>query len=707
MQKPRRQRRRKVNRERPAVPNRSPRAALWIVALLMAPLMGYFVWRTSSAPTTSVAPSITPSNEVARVDTSRDKRSDRDESGSTESEKAAEEVKKSKPVSPADASVSQGLAARDASPRPTTTSDVSMVKAPGASQTSYVAPLADAYRRIDPVADGWETEAFHESSSKQLEKLNNLFVASLDDELAATLAVDQFACADLHPDGMQDVFQDDALHVQRASAMDNNPSNATDTSMPSFRGPQGLLAAIQQFRQLYVGGKIERVKLKPFRVAKRDDGHVATTLYFQSFGKVESGSLQVNATWNLTWVSEGDRLPMLLSIQLEAYETVHYRGTDDQLFSDCTKSVLGETDAYNKQFLWSTDHWRARLPRDLGLDVVGNHGLAVGDVNGDHLDDLYVCQQGGLPNRLFLQNPDGTLRDGTAESGADWLDYCASALLVDFDNDGDRDLAVAQEWRILMMSNDGQGHFQLEFGTSTEAQSYSLAAADYDRDGDVDVYVCGYNPTASTLRRGAMGEPMPYHDANNGGRNMLLRNDGNWLYTDVTADVGLNENNTRFSFAAAWEDYDNDGDPDLYVANDYGRNNLYKNNDGQFDDIAAELNVEDMSSGMSANWGDFNRDGWMDLYVSNMFSAAGNRITYQRQFKSDADATVREQYQRLARGNTLFLNTQGGFRDVSEDAGVTMGRWSWGSRFADINGDGWQDLLVANGFITTEDSGDL
>ncbi len=186
-----------------------------------------------------------------------------------------------------------------------------------------------------------------------------------------------------------------------------------------------------------------------------------------------------------------------------------------------------------------------------------------------------------------------------------------------------------------------------------------------------------------------------------------MRNDGNWLYTDVTAAIGLDENNTRFSFAASWEDYDNDGDPDLYVANDYGRNNLYKNNDGKFDDVAPELGVEDMSSGMSASWGDYNRDGWMDLYVSNMFSAAGNRITYQRQFKSDADANVREQYQRLARGNTLFLNTHGGFSDVSEDAGVTMGRWAWGSRFADINGDGWQDLLVANGFITTEDSGDL
>jgi hypothetical protein len=347
------------------------------------------------------------------------------------------------------------------------------------------------------------------------------------------------------------------------------------------------------------------------------------------------------------------------------------------------------------------------LPRDLGLDVVANHGIAMGDVNGDQLEDLYVCQQGGLPNRLLLQNPDGTLRDVSVESGADWLDYCASALLVDFDNDGDRDLVVAQEWRILFMSNNGRGQFQLEFGISVEAQSFSLAAADFDQDGDLDVYVCGYNPTASTLRRGAMGEPMPYHDANNGGRNTLLRNDGNWLFHDATSEVGLNQNNSRFSFAAAWEDYDDDGDFDLYVANDYGRNNLYRNDHGKFVDVAAELGVEDMSAGMSANWADVNRDGRMDLYVSNMFSAAGNRITYQRRFKADVGTEVREQFQRHARGNTLFLNTGDGFRDVSEQAGVTMGRWAWGSRFADLNGDGWEDLLVANGFISTEDSGDL
>jgi hypothetical protein len=237
---------------------------------------------------------------------------------------------------------------------------------------------------------------------------------------------------------------------------------------------------------------------------------------------------------------------------------------------------------------------------------------------------------------------------------------------------------------------------------------FSLSAADYDLDGDLDVFVCGYNPMKARARTGAMGEPIPYHDAQNGGENMLLRNDGNWQLVDAAPEVGLNVNNNRFSFAASWEDYDNDGDVDLYVANDYGRNNLYRNDEGHFQDVAAELGVEDMSAGMSVSWADFNRDGWMDFYVSNMFSAAGNRITYQRQFQTAAAQETKQEFQRHARGNSLFANNKGrAFRDVSVNSRVTLGRWAWGNRFVDFNNDGWEDLVVANGFITTEDTGDL
>ncbi len=98
----------------------------------------------------------------------------------------------------------------------------------------------------------------------------------------------------------------------------------------------------------------------------------------------------------------------------------------------------------------------------------------------------------------------------------------------------------------------------------------------------------------------------------------------------------------------------------------------------------------------------------MDLYVANMFSSAGNRITRHAQFKPGAEDEMRNIYSRFAKGNTLLENVGNGqFREVSEAAGVEMGRWAWSSVFADINNDSWDDLLVANGYITTEDTGDL
>ncbi len=144
------------------------------------------------------------------------------------------------------------------------------------------------------------------------------------------------------------------------------------------------------------------------------------------------------------------------------------------------------------------------------------------------------------------------------------------------------------------------------------------------------------------------------------------------------------------------------------MANDFGRNNLYRNDDGQFVDIAQQAGVEDISAGMGITWGDYNNDGLMDIYVSNMFSSAGNRVAYQRKFRTADDGTTRAHFQRHARGNTLFENKgDGTFEDVSEAADVTMGRWAWSSRFADLNNDGWQDIVVTNGLVTNEDTKDL
>ena len=367
---------------------------------------------------------------------------------------------------------------------------------------------------------------------------------------------------------------------------------------------------------------------------------------------------------------------------------------------------------HGNQLAFGQEHWLRRIEKVHNMVDIERTGLAVGDVNGDGLDDVYLCQGGGLPNRLFVQNPDGTARDASKKAGVDWLDHTNSALLVDLDNDGDQDLVLAIPSNVLVMENDGQGNFRVAAAlATTDEDTEALSAADFDADGDLDLYLCMYY-ARDEARKGEARASFIYYDANNGGANVLFRNDGvrdgTWKFTDVTASTGLDTNNRRYSLASAWEDYDNDGDMDLYVANDYGQNCLYRNDGGTFVDVAARAGVVDHGSGMSVSWGDYNRDGHMDLYVGNMFSSAGSRISQQAEFRSGEDAATLALYQRFAKGNSLFRNRgDGTFEEVGAEAAVELGRWAWSSIFVDLNNDGWKDLLVANGYFTTEDTNDL
>jgi hypothetical protein len=162
------------------------------------------------------------------------------------------------------------------------------------------------------------------------------------------------------------------------------------------------------------------------------------------------------------------------------------------------------------------------------------------------------------------------------------------------------------------------------------------------------------------------------------------------------------------TLAASWEDFDADGDPDLYVANDFGPNCLYRNEGGKFTEVAAELGAEDPSTGMSVSWGDVNRDGRFDAIVGNMFSAAGNRVTSQKQFRKELreDLDV-ERVRYLARGNTFLVNQGAKFSEESESSGIINTQWTWSMVLADINNDSREDILAANGFVTGPEAEDL
>ncbi len=231
--------------------------------------------------------------------------------------------------------------------------------------------------------------------------------------------------------------------------------------------------------------------------------------------------------------------------------------------------------------------------------------------------------------------------------------------------------------------------------------------ADYDRDGFLDLYLCVYSYFFGAGEDKA-GTPAPYYDARNGPPAVLFRNDGRGRFVDVTTEAGLDTGNDRYHFAAAWADYDNDGWPDLLVANDFGTKNLYRNRglrDGRvtFEDVAAAAGVLDHGAGMSAAFLDYDNDGLLDIYTGNMWSDAGLRVTSAPDFMPDAPADVRALYRRHVRGNSLLRNRgDGHFEDKTLAARAEMGRWAWSSDALDFDNDGWEDLYVVNGMLTRE-----
>ena len=380
------------------------------------------------------------------------------------------------------------------------------------------------------------------------------------------------------------------------------------------------------------------------------------------------------------------------------------------VFQDVTERAFGGNASYREQLVPGTDYWRTVVDGASGIDIYGHNGVAVGDADGDGLEDVYVCQPAGLPNRLFRNKGDGTFEDVTDAAGVGVLENSACALFADVDNDGRQDLIVVRANGPLLFLNQGGGKFGLkknafQFAQAPQGTFTGAAMADYDRDGWLDIYFClySYYQGADQYRY-----PMPYFDAENGPPNFLMKNNRDGTFGDATKASGMERNNTRFSFCCAWGDVDGDGWPDLYVVNDFGRKNLYRNNqDGTFTDVAKDEGVEDVGAGMSGAWTDLDNDGREDLYVANMWTAAGIRVSEQANFQRDAGAEARGYYQQHAMGNCLYRNKGGHFEDMSMSSGAAMGRWAWSSDVWDFDHDGYPDIYIANGMVTGTTREDL
>ncbi|MGA3186788.1 MAG: FG-GAP-like repeat-containing protein [Bryobacteraceae bacterium] len=381
--------------------------------------------------------------------------------------------------------------------------------------------------------------------------------------------------------------------------------------------------------------------------------------------------------------------------------------TPAPLFDDITSHSFAGVGSFHQQLLKGNVWWRARLDAATGITVDGTNGVAVGDIDNDGWDEIYVCQTGGLPNRLYKNRGDATFEDITEKAGVGVLDNCACALFADFRNSGHQDLVVLRDTGPLYFLNRGDGVFThqpdaFHFRTPPQGAFTGMAAADYNRDGRLDLYLCTYVYFQSEDQS---RYPVPYYDARNGPPNYLFRNTGSG-FEDVTAETGMNHNNDRFSFAPAWCDYDGDGWPDLYVANDFGRGNLYRNRNGLFRDEASAAGVENVAPGMSAAWFDYDGDGRPDLYVSNMWTAAGQRVVKDPAFVSGGDLDAA--WHTHTKGNSLFHNTgDGRFTDTSAAEGVAMGRWAWSADGLDFDNDGSPEIFITTGMMTNASEKDL
>jgi len=337
----------------------------------------------------------------------------------------------------------------------------------------------------------------------------------------------------------------------------------------------------------------------------------------------------------------------------------------------------------------------SQLPEDMGS------GVAWGDFDNDGLEDVFVVSGGGslnapesqlAPSVLYRNLGNG--RFEKVKGLPDLRIHGMEAAWGDYDNDGHLDLVVTSYDRIYLFHNNGDGTFT---DVSHKAgldryQGFWAGAAwgDYDRDGYLDLYACGYvqykydaQKNATTSGQFGMDVPYSLNPASfEPERNLLFHNTGYGTFTEVGKELGVSNPEGR-SLVALWHDFNGDGWPDLYVANDISENKLYINHHGKFVDAGKDAWVEEYRGSMGLAAGDFDRDGDDDLFISHWI--AQGFALYQNLLEEQRD-----------KGGKSELH----FTDVAATDGVgqpSMQRVGWGTSFVDIDSDGWLDLLVANG----------
>jgi tetratricopeptide (TPR) repeat protein len=567
------------------------------------------------------------------------------------------------------------------------------------SRTAYPPLLERFIAKLDPATDVFPTEIYVAEIEKVLDAWSTALCHSLHQtEVIRDSLSSNLMASPLQPSETIPLRAEGPLRIERRSFR-----NAEAI------GSENFLMNWAEYVSTFAALRIVELEVYGIRIAAESPLSVDTELRYDLVGTGKDGTTEQRVgSWVISWTRNSDGHWMVEC--WKANQEVRSQLTGPG-FTEITELCLNMNTPGMKQLLPGIDEWRTALDAASGIDVYGNHGIAVGDIDGSGFDSFYVCQPSGLPNRLYLNRGDGTFEDITEKSGTGILDGTASALFVDFLNRGKQDLLVVRSGGPLLFTNLGNGRFEanhdaFHFARPPQGTFTSAAVADYNRDGLLDIYFCVYSYYQGMNQ---YQFPSPYYDAQNGPPNFLFRNRGDGTFEDVTTTSGIDQHNNRFSFAVEWCDYDNDGWPDLYIANDFGRKNFYRNNgDGTFTDIAAKAGVEDYGPGMSTCWLDYNNDGLQDLYVANMWLKEGKRITADDHFLPGVAPEIRALYRKHNAGNSLYRNADNNrFEDKTLEAGTAKGGWSWSCSSWDFDNDGYSDLYVANGFVSGSNHFDL
>ncbi|MEO8962008.1 MAG: CRTAC1 family protein [Ginsengibacter sp.] len=323
--------------------------------------------------------------------------------------------------------------------------------------------------------------------------------------------------------------------------------------------------------------------------------------------------------------------------------------------------------------------------------------VSIVDFDNDGWDDIYFTNsKTGSLNALYRNMHNGKFENLASELGLADLNQKGTgasmgAVWGDYDNDGYKDLLLYKWGKPELFHNIGGKKFvniTAGCGLPEWVNANSAIWFDFNNDGLSDLFIGGYFSEKYDLKNLKTTKIMPesFRYANNGGRNYLLENLGNGKFKDVTDQYGLTS--TKWTLAAASADFNGDGYPDLFIANDYNVNELYINDKGKkFTETGRQSGIGNIpKSGMSVSFGDIDNSGLLGIYNTTI-TENGILIQDNNYWKPEKTES-----------NSAYPK----FVNLGQIAGINNAGWSYGSQFGDLNNDGFTDLYVANGFISAK-----